>query len=137
MQTQQVTVSTIASSRAKPVQCVGVSLHQKASIGWKIRFSGKPDCSARVNTLVNTKDHTHIVMCNLSAIVSELQGALITRDKLTDSEWLNSANLPADLLNPHQLGAFDTFIAKFSTHEIEAAIAENDALELTVTHVKY
>ena len=43
MQNEIIVVNSIANNSAKLVQCVGVSTHEKASIGIKIRFSGKPD----------------------------------------------------------------------------------------------
>lgn len=106
-----ITVQSIASKSNKTVQCVGVSTHEKATIGTKIRFSGKPDSSARISTLINTKLHTDIIMCDLSAQVSELQGAVIVRDTLADTDYLQA----------HQLSAIDSYIAKYSTHEISAA----------------
>lgn len=106
-----IVVQSIASSITKPVQCVGVSTHEKATIGTKIRFSGKPESSARVSTLIATKLHSDIIMCDLSAQVSELQGAVLVRDVLENSDYLQA----------HQLSAIDSFIAKYSTHEISAA----------------
>jgi len=106
-----ITVQRIASKSNKTVQCVGVSTHEKATIGTKIRFSGKPDSSARVSTLIATKLHSDIIMCDLSAQVSELQGAVIVRDTLADTDYLQA----------HQLSAIDSYIAKYSTHEISAA----------------
>lgn len=111
MQIENITVQSIANRSIKPVQCVGVSTHEKATIGTKIRFSGKPESSARVSTLIATKLHTDIIMCDLSAQVSELQGAVLVRDVLAESDYLQA----------HQLSAIDSFIAKFSTHEISAA----------------
>lgn len=106
-----IVVQSIANNSAKLVQCVGVSTHEKATIGTKIRFSGKPESSARVSTLIATKLHSDIIMCDLSAQVSELQGAVLVRDVLEDSDYLQA----------HQLSALDSFIAKYSTHEIGAA----------------
>ena len=111
MQIENITVQSIANRSSQPVQCVGVSTHEKATIGTKIRFSGKPESSARVSTLIATKLHTDIIMCDLSAQVSELQGAVLVRDVLAESDYLQA----------HQLSAIDSFIAKFSTHEIGAA----------------
>ena len=125
MQVQNFVVQSIASTSTKPVQCVGVSTHEKATIGTKIRFSGKPESSARVSTLIATKLHTDIIMCDLSAQVSELQGAVLVRDTLADT----------DILQAHQLGAIDSFIAKYSTHEISAAreyIASNNVTVVKV-----
>ena len=69
---QVVTASSKAGS--KLVQCVGVSDHAK--LGYKIRFSGKPDASARISTLVNTKVHEDIRFINLAYAKTEIEAAV-------------------------------------------------------------
>lgn len=120
-----IVIQSIASSSTKPVQCVGVSTHEKATIGTKIRFSGKPESSARVSTLIATKLHSNIIMCDLSVQVSELQGALIVRDSLQDTDYLK----------PHQLSALELYISKYSTHEISAALEHISNNNITIVKI--
>jgi hypothetical protein len=118
MQNEIITAKSIASHSAKSVQCVGISTHEKITIGTKIRFSGKPDCSARVSTLCNTKLHTAITFCNINVQCSELQAALLLRD------YLHAYNAQEKTLNfvpMHDIDAVTVFINKFSTTEIENA----------------
>ena len=68
----QVVTATTAS--AKLVQCVGVSEHAK--LGYKIRFSGKPEATARISTLIATKLHTDIRFINLATAKTELEAAV-------------------------------------------------------------
>ena len=119
MQINTITVNSIASHSAKLVQCVGVSTHEKASIGIKIRFSGKPDCSARVSTLVNTKLHSGITFCNINVQCSELQAALLLRNYL---QALNVQKETLNMIPTHDIDAVTTFINKFSTTEQENAL---------------
>ena len=123
MQIENIVVHSIASHSTKLVQCVGVSTHEKASIGTKIRFSGKPDSSARVSTLINTKLHENITMCNINVQCTELQAALTVREHLKDF-------LPA-----HDLNAIDLFINKFSSTEIENARNECKERDIKIDKV--
>ena len=118
MQNEIITVNSIANNSAKLVQCVGVSTHEKASIGIKIRFSGKPDCSARVSTLVNTKLHKGITFCNINVQCNELQAALLLRDYL---QALNVQKETLNMIPTHDIDAVTVFINKFSTTEQENA----------------
>lgn len=118
MQNEIIVVNSIANNSAKLVQCVGVSTHEKASIGIKIRFSGKPDSSARISTLINTKLHTGITFCNINVQCSELQAALLLRDYL---QAINVQEKTLDLIPTHDIDAVTVFINKFSTTEIENA----------------
>ncbi len=118
MQINTITVNSIASHSNKTVQCVGVSTHKKETIGTKIRFSGKPDCSARVSTLCNTKLHKGITFCNINVQCSELQAALLLRDYL---QAINVQEKTLDLIPTHDIDAVSAFINKFSTTEQENA----------------
>ena len=69
---QIVTASSKANS--KFVQCVGVSDHAK--LGYKIRFSGKPEATARVSTLIATKLHSDIRFINLAQLKTEVEAAV-------------------------------------------------------------
>ena len=118
MQIENITVNSIANNSAKLVQCVGVSTHEKASIGVKIRFSGKPDSSARISTLINTKLHKGITFCNINVQCSELQAALLLREYL---QAINVQEKTLDLIPTHDIDAVTVFINKFSTIEQENA----------------
>ena len=118
MQIENITVNSIANNSAKLVQCVGVSTHEKASIGVKIRFSGKPDSSARISTLINTKLHKGITFCNINVQCSELQAALLLREYL---QAINVQEKTLNLIPTHDIDAVTTFINKFSTTEQENA----------------
>jgi|688.fasta_scaffold67307_9 hypothetical protein len=118
MQIENITVNSIANNSAKLVQCVGVSTHEKASIGIKIRFSGKPDSSARISTLINTKLHKGITFCNINVQCSELQAALLLREYL---QAINVQEKTLDLIPTHDIDAVTVFINKFSTTEQDNA----------------
>jgi hypothetical protein len=119
MQINTITVNSIASHSNKTVQCVGVSTHEKITIGTKIRFSGKPDCSARVSTLVNTKLHKGITFCNINVQCSELQAALLLRDYL---QAINVQEDTIDLIPTPDIDAVTAFINKFNASEQASAL---------------
>ena len=107
---QTMTFATVvtASTRSggKMVQCVGVSDHVK--LGYKIRFSGKADASARISTLVNTKMHDDIRFINLAVAKTEVEAAV---------ELEGHPNFADD----NAQMAIAAFLSKFNTTEIQAA----------------
>ena len=67
-------VTATSKANSKLVQCVGVSDHAK--LGYKIRFSGKPEATARISTLIATKLHADIRFINLAYAKTEIEAAV-------------------------------------------------------------
>jgi hypothetical protein len=97
-----------ASSKAgsKLVQCVGVSDHAK--LGYKIRFSGKPDATARVSTLISTKMHDDIRFINLAHIKTEIEAAV-------------ELEVHPDFADDNAQMAIAAFLSKHNATEVQAA----------------
>lgn len=106
IEVQAITVTSINAS-TKKVVAVGATLHAKATIGYKIRFTDK-SANARVNTLVATKEHSDILFYTLNVQASELAGALLALET-------------GDKHNEQHTSAFNAFISKFNSTEIERA----------------
>jgi len=97
-----------ATSKAgnKLVQCVGVSDHAK--LGYKIRFSGKPDATARVSTLISTKMHDDIRFINLAQLKTEIEAAV-------------ELEVHPDFADDNAQMAIAAFLSKFNATEVQAA----------------
>jgi hypothetical protein len=78
----------------------------------KIRFTDK-SASARVNTLIATKEHSDYLFYTLNVQASELAGALLASERVEHNEQHGSA--------------FSAFISKFSASEQEKAREEINA----------
>ena len=101
---QVVTASSKANS--KLVQCVGVSDHAK--LGYKIRFSGKPEATARVSTLIATKLHTDIRFINLAQLKTEIEAAVMLEAH-------------PDFADDNAQMAIAAFLSKHNATEVQAA----------------
>ena len=101
---QVVTASSKANS--KLVQCVGVSDHAK--LGYKIRFSGKPEATARVTTLIATKLHTDIRFINLAQLKTEIEAAVQLEGH-------------PDFADDNAQMAIAAFLSKHNATEVQAA----------------
>ena len=71
---QQTVITASTSSNTRLVQCVGISNHEK--LGYKIRFSGKPEATSRISTLIATKLHSDIRFINLTEATTEVEAAV-------------------------------------------------------------
>jgi hypothetical protein len=103
-----ITVTSI-NANTKKVIAVGATKHAKDTIGYKIRFTDK-SATARVNTLIATKEHSDYLFYTLNVQASELAGALLASERVEHNEQ-------------HE-GAFSAFISKFSASEQEKAREE-------------
>ena len=111
----QTATFTSINTSTKKVIAVGATKHVKDTIGYKIRFTDK-SASARVSTLSATKDHSDYVFYTFNVQASELAGALIALEN-------------GDIHNEQHTSAFNAFISKFTSTEIERArdeISTND-----------
>jgi hypothetical protein len=103
-----ITVTSI-NANTKKVIAVGATKHAKDTIGYKIRFTDK-SATARVNTLIATKEHSDYLFYTLNVQASELAGALLASERVEHNEQHESA--------------FSAFISKFSASEQEKAREE-------------
>lgn len=116
---QAITVTSI-NANTKKVIAVGATKHAKDTIGYKIRFTDK-SATARVNTLIATKEHSDYLFYTLNVQASELAGALLASERIEHNE--------------QHAGAFSAFISKFSTSEQEKAREEINTNEVAIIGV--
>ena len=116
---QAITVTSI-NANTKKVIAVGATKHAKDTIGYKIRFTDK-SATARVNTLIATKEHSDYLFYTLNVQASELAGALLAIERIEHNE--------------QHAGAFSAFISKFSTTEIEKAREEINTNKVAIIDV--
>ncbi len=111
IEVQAITINSI-NANTKKVIAVGATKHVKDTIGYKIRFTDK-SASARVNTLIATKEHSDYLFYTLNVQASELAGALLASERVEHNE--------------QHASAFSAFISKFSAGEQEKAREEINA----------
>ena len=99
---QNIVVNSINAS-TKKVIAVGASLHAKATIGYKVRFTDKT-AQARVSTLLATKEHSDIIFYTLNVQCTELAATLVALQQ-------------GEHHNEQQTSAMQAFVNKFNAQE--------------------